>query len=167
MDINEILMNITLLHLRDIFLKAFAIIMVVIEFNKKIPFHPISYILGSFGKMLNKSLYEKMDEIEKQQEKNNKKIMELNEKVDKKFEEKQKDDDEKEAKRLRARIIEFADSCRVGNKHTQNHFENVFRDYDDYIRYCSKNSIPNHFIDAEHDYIDSVYHKCLKENRFL
>ena len=83
------------------------------------------------------------------------------------FKEKQKDDDEKEAKRLRAKIIEFADSCRVGDHHTQNHFENVFRDYSDYMNYCDTHDIPNHFIDTEYAYIQEVYTECLKENKFL
>ena len=87
--------------------------------------------------------------------------------MDKKFEEKQKDDDEKEAKRLRSSIIEFADSCRIGNHHTQNHFENVMRDYSEYADYCEKHDIPNHFIDSEYRYIEDIYQECLRENKFL
>ena len=91
----------------------------------------------------------------------------LDNKIDLKFEEKNKDDDEKEAKRLRASIIAFSDSCRVNTKHTKQHFENVFRDIDDYNLYCMKHNIPNHYIDGEVSYITSIYEKCLRENSFL
>ena len=75
--------------------------------------------------------------------------------------------DTKEAKRLRARIIDFADSCRVHQKHTKTAFENITRDYGDYMEYCEKHDIPNHFIDAEFEYIKEVYSECQKENKFI
>ena len=116
---------------------------------------------------MTKDLAKDLQDLKKETKANNEAIIELDKKVDKKFKEKQKDDDEKEAKRLRAKIIEFADSCRVGDHHTQNHFENVFRDYGDYMNYCNTHDIPNHFIDTEYAYIQEVYTECLKENKFL
>ena len=75
--------------------------------------------------------------------------------------------DEKEAKRLRSNIICFSDSCRIGTHHTKNHFENIFRDYDDYKNYCKVHKFENHFIDGEMSYIESIYEECLRENKFL
>ena len=144
-----------------------TVISIVVEKAKKIPFHPWSHLFEWIGKSLTKSVSTKLEFIEQQQKANNEAIIELDKKVDRKFEEKQEDDDTKEAKRLRARIIEFADSCRIGNHHTQNHFENVFRDYSDYIDYCEKHNIPNHFIDSEYKYIEEIYQECLRENKFL
>ena len=66
-----------------------------------------------------------------------------------------------------ANIISFADSCRVGNHHTQSHFENIMRDYSDYEHYCKKHDIPNHFIDSEYKYIEKVYQECLEEDKFI
>ena len=144
-----------------------TVLSIIVENISKFPFKPWSQFFEWLGKCLTKSVNLKLVEIEKQQIANKDAIIELEKKVEKKFAEKQEDDDTKEAKRLRARIIEFADSCRVGNHHTQNHFENVFRDYSDYIDYCDRHSIPNHFIESEYRYIEQIYQECLKENKFL
>lgn len=163
----EWLSTISLRQVVDIVLGIGAVVSVIVEWNKKIPFHPISYVLNGLGKMFNKDLYSKIEEIEEKQMANNKAIIELDKKVEKKFEEKIKDDDEKEAKRLRANIICFSDSCRIHDKHTKKHFENIFRDYDDYMAFCEKHNIPNHYIDEEYEYIKSIYQRCLVENSFL
>ena len=144
-----------------------AVLSVVVEKAKKLPFHPWTHLFEWIGNNLTKSVDMRLELIEQQQKANNEAIIELDKKVDRKFKEKQEDDDTKEAKRLRARIIEFADSCRVGDHHTQNHFENIMRDYSDYVDYCYKHGIPNHFIDSEYKYIEDVYQECLRENKFL
>lgn len=107
---------------------------------------------------------EKLEETEKHMEE---KIEESEKLMEEKFEESERNADEKEAKRLRQSIIEFADACRCGIHHTQNHFENVMRDYSDYVKYCDAHKIPNHFIDSEYTYINELYQECLKENKFL
>lgn len=144
-----------------------ALLSIIVENISKFPFKPWSQFFSWLGKCLTKNLSSKLEEIEQQQKANKEALIELDKKMERKFEEKQKDDDEKEAKRLRASIIQFADSCRVGNHHTQNHFMNIMRDYSDYINYCEKHDIPNHFIDSEYKYIEEIYHNRLKENDFL
>lgn len=142
-------------------------ISVLIEFNKKIPYKPLTAFFKWIGNGLNKDLQKKLDRIEKQQKEYKEAIEALDKEMAKKFEEKQKSDDEKEAKRLRANIVCFADACRIGQKHTQHHFENVMRDYSDYMEYCEKHDIANHYIENDYIYIQEVYKKCLKENSFL
>lgn len=161
----------------------------LVEWNKKLPFQPISSFFRWLGSNLMKSTIEDINtkfaevnikfdelekaheeksiELEKQQKANNDAIIELSKKMDDKFSEHLKEADEKEAKRLRARIISFSDSCRVHTKHTKNHFENVFRDYDDYLAYCKRHNFANHYIEGEYEYIRSVYQKCLLEDDFL
>lgn len=168
---DNFLESITLKDITYLIVGAITVISIVVEKIKKFPIKPLSSLLEWLGKGLNKSVNDRLDKMEEQQttnyESNKKAIKELKESMDKKFTDKQKDDDEKEAKRLRASIIEFADSCRIGNHHTQNHFENVMRDYSDYVDYCNKHKIPNHFIDNEYIYIKGVYQECLRENKFL
>lgn len=163
----ELLKSITLEDVKGYIVGVIGVLSLLVEFNKKIPFSPWSLLINWVGKALTKDLELRLDSIDKQQKANNDAINELDKKVERKFQEKQKDDDEKEAKRLRANIISFSDSCRVGNHHTQNHFENIMRDYGDYISYCNQHNIPNHFIEAEYKYIKEVYSECLKENKFL
>lgn len=163
----EFLESVTLKDLIYFIVGTITVISIVVEKAQKIPFHPWTHLFQMIGDSLNKTIRERLDEVEKQQKANNEAIIKLDEKVDKRFNDKQKDDDEKEATRLRADIIAFADSCRCGNHHTQNHFENVMRDYSRYMKYCELHNIPNHFIDSEFKYIEDIYQHCLKDNSFL
>lgn len=171
MAIEDVLATISLGQLVRFIVGAIAVLSAIIEWNKKIPFHPLTSMFSWIGSALMKNTIEdfksRLDTIEKQQKANNDAINELDRKVENKFREQQKEADEKEAKRLRDSIICFSDSCRVHTKHTKTHFENVMRDYDDYINYCQKHGLANHYIEGEYAYIESVYQECLRENKFL
>ena len=199
----DYLTNIGLKQIVEIIVGILLIVSALVEWNKKLPFQPISSFISWVGKNLMKNFiddidarfdgidlkfdeinskfkgvndtFEKLekthkkisDDLEKTTKESNIAIKELGKMVDERFKEHKKEADEKEAKRLRAGIISFSDSCRVKDRHTKKHFENIFRDYDDYIAYCSKHNIPNHYIEGEYEYIQSVYQKCLRENSFL
>lgn len=75
--------------------------------------------------------------------------------------------DEKEARRLRADIFDFANSCRNNRKHTKDEFENIFRDYDDYMKIIHSREIKNGFLEAECEYIRSIFRECQQKNSFL
>lgn len=176
--LETVMQDVTLKQVFDFIVGAIAVISVVVEFNKKIPFHPITGILSFIGRGINKGLElkftekwneldRKIDELSKQQNTNTEAVNELKVDMERRFNESATEADTKEAKRLRSRIIDFADSCRVHQKHTKTTFENITRDYDDYVHYCEKRNIPNHFIDAEFDYIKDVYSECQEENKFI
>ena len=166
-NFNEILESITLKDFIYFIIGVITVLSVIVENSKKLPFNPWTKLLDWVGKRVMSDIKHRLDNIEKQQKTNIEAINRLEEKMDDKFEENQRCADEKEAKRLRMSIIEFADSCRCGTHHTQNHFENVMRDYSDYIRYCENRKIPNHFIESEFRYIQEIYQECLKENKFI
>lgn len=155
------------ISLKDFILWVLAAGSFIIQVNKKIPLNPWTWIFSKLGNALTKDLKVQLDKMGQEQTANTNAIKELKDEVDKKFKEKAADDDAKEASRLRARIIEFADSCRLHQHHTQRAFENIMRDYGDYREYCRIHEIPNHFIDAEYEYINSVYAECQRDNRFL
>lgn len=75
--------------------------------------------------------------------------------------------DENETRRLRANILDFANSCRNKRKHTKDEFENISRDYDDYMTIIKRRNLKNGFVEAEYDYILEVFHHCQKTNNFL
>lgn len=75
--------------------------------------------------------------------------------------------DENEARRLRANILDFANSCRNDRKHTKDEFENISRDYDDYMTIIKRRNLKNGFVEAEYDYILEVFHHCQMTNNFL
>lgn len=165
--IDTIFAEITLKQVFDFIVGAIAVISIFVEFSKKIHFRPWSFVFSHIEGLLNRNLLKKLDEIEKQQRANEEAIIELKKDIEKKFEESAVAADTKEAKRLRSRIIEFTDSCRIHQKHTKTAFENITRDYDDYLNYCEEHDIPNHFIDAEFEYIKEVYAECQAENKFI
>ena len=175
---SELLDSISLKDLICFIVGIITAISIFVEKADSLPFKPWSHLLQWIGNALTRDIKEgleqRLEQIEQRQKANNDAIIELDKKVDKKFEEvdnrfkeKQKDDDTKEAKRIRDRIMEFADSCRIGEKHTQKHFENIMQDYSDYEVLCSLYDIPNHFLDADYAYIEEVYQECLRENKFV
>ena len=167
----RVIQSMTVKELFDYIVGVILVISIIVEKSKKLPFNPWSKLLSAVGGALLKKYSEesmqKLEKIEAETKANSKAIIKLNKEVHEKFNEQQLKSDEKEAKRLRANIICFSDSCRVGDRHTKNHFENVMRDYDDYIAYCEKHNLENHYIEGEYEYISSIYQKCLRENKFL
>lgn len=162
-----VISNITLKQVFDFIVGVIAVLSVIVEFSRKISFRPWSFILSYLGKAINSDLKEKLDEVERQQNTLKEAVNALGEDMEKRFNESATAADKKEAKLLRSRIIEFADNCRIHQKHTKTAFENITRDYDDYMEYCRKRNIPNHFIDAEFAYIREVYAQCQEENKFI
>lgn len=75
---------------------------------------------------------------------------------------------ESEATDARYRIIRFDDEIRHHVKHTEEHFNQIMTDIDEYERYCSthphyKNSKAVMAIEN----VRRIYQKCRKENSFL
>lgn len=141
-------------------------ILALIEWNKKIPSRPLTKFIEWIGSCFTAKLTRKMDELDKQVKDTNKAIADLHSEMDTKFKETERASDEKEAKRLRANIIAFSDECGRDIHHTKVHFENIFRDIDDYNKYCDKHKLENHFIEGEVRYIQSIYDECVKEHKF-
>ena len=76
--------------------------------------------------------------------------------------------EERAAIAARARILRFGDEVLHGVKHTQDHFESVLRDAQDYSDYCDihpkfKNGVTEPTIQR----IKTVYLKCLERHDFL
>lgn len=75
---------------------------------------------------------------------------------------------ESEATDARYRIIRFDDEIRHHIKHTEEHFNQIMSDIDEYERYCSTH--PNYKNSKAVLAIENVrliYQKCRKENAFL
>lgn len=164
-----------------------GVISLIIEKSKKLPFNPWSALFRWIGSKINEPINKRLDSIEKTNnermdklEEDNKQTIQLIQEIrtdyinsiaiikedyNTRIDKLEYDADEKETKRLRSNIICFADACRTDSKHyTKQHFENIFRDYDDYLSYCEVRNFKNHFIDGEMEYIKSVYADFAKSN---
>ena len=79
----------------------------------------------------------------------------------------EKSNDLQTIRQIRAHILDFANSCMNGRKHTQKDFDNIFEEDKEYAGLCKKHKIRNARYKEDFDFIKTCYHKCLEDNSFL
>ena len=77
MELSTFLETVTLKQVFDFIVGIVAVVSVIVEFSKKIPFHPWSFVFTQIGKALNKDVRSKLDELEQKCDANNKAIKEV------------------------------------------------------------------------------------------
>lgn len=125
----------------------------IVEFNGRIPFHPLSRGVKWMGKILNKETWDKLDEISLISAKNRVDITSFKEDVERRFDAYEKASHEQKAVDMRNLIINFAENLRLGRKYTVKQFERIFDMMSDYYAHCEKYGIKNHYIEEEHEFI--------------
>ena len=84
------------------------------------------------------------------------------------FEKKSKEDQEKEAKASRRRILRADDEIRMGMKHSKDFFEDVLRDIDSYEEYCDEHPhFKNRCAESAIKNVSETYETCKAQNSFL
>ena len=124
------------------------ILMSVVQVSK-ININPWDWILGGIGKKLNATMLTKVEDIEK------------------KLDEHIKADEKEKLENQRRDILEFANSCMNGRKHTQEQFKFIIKKCDEYEKYIEENHIKNGEITLAIEEIRRLYSKCLQKNLFL
>lgn len=132
---------------------AAGVVAVIVEFNSKIPFHPLSCAVRWMGGILNKETLEKLDELAMQAAENKQAAESLKRDMESRFNAYEKAINEQQAIGMRNLIINFAENLRLGRKYTVKQFERIFRIMSDYYTHCETHSIKNHYIEEEHEYI--------------
>lgn len=94
----------------------------------------------------------------------------LNKKVDKLTEDvndlsSQRKEDEKD--RIRWEVLDFADSCRNGQKHTKDKFHHVIALNDKYQKLLQETNDKNGVFEADYEYIQTLYKERQEKNDFL
>lgn len=127
------------------------IIVVLMSFVEvsKIKINPWSWLLGIIGKKLNKEVFDKVDEI------------------DKKLEAHIAADEKEKLETMRRDILEFANSCMTGKRHTQEQFTFVIKKCDEYEKYIEDNHIKNGEISSAIEEIRRLNTKCRQKNSYL
>ena len=77
------------------------------------------------------------------------------------------DIDENEKDRIRWEVLDFANSCRNGRKHTQEEFRHIATLNDKYQVLLERTKGKNGVFEMEYKYIDSLYQERLSKNDFL
>jgi len=121
----------------------------VIQFTPAIKWNPISALFGWIGKIIVKPVEEKLDRMTTE-------IVEIRE---------QQWADEKD--RIRYEVLEFANTCRNGRRHTRDEYQHIISLKDKYEKLLEKTNDKNGVFEEEYSYIVNLYHKCQVENDFL
>lgn len=75
--------------------------------------------------------------------------------------------EENERDRIRWEILDFANSCKNGRRHTQDEFEHIIAINDKYEQIMKNSGQPNGVYAAQYEYILGLYHHCQETNSFL
>lgn len=75
--------------------------------------------------------------------------------------------DENEIDRIRWEILDFANSCRNGRRHTKEEFDHIITMHEKYIAILKRRGRTNGQVDLAYRYIEELYMKCQLEGDFL
>lgn len=78
-----------------------------------------------------------------------------------------RDFEETKTQDKRWRILNFANSCREGKKHTKEEWDHVISEMKEYENYTIKKSISNGVIEANAEYLRELYQERCRNNDFL
>lgn len=155
----------------------------------RIEINPIGWIIGWIGKHFTKDVKNDIADLKKD---TNQKIADLREDLDA-FEQKtnesisqmktstgvncellkarldamEKSNDMQSVRQIKGHVLDFANSCRNGRKHTMEDFKNILAENDEYEALVEKYHIKNNFYTEDIRFIKDTYQKCLRENNFL
>lgn len=117
--------------------------------------------------MIDKLLQRKRVTIEEISEKIDAQGKKLNS-LEQAFNKKNAEDQEKEAKAARRRILGTDDEIRIGVKHSKDYFDDVLRDIDSYEEYCDNHPhFKNKCAESAINNVLACYETCKADNSFL
>lgn len=117
--------------------------------------------------MIDKLLQRKRVTIEQISEKLDVQGKKLNS-LEQAFNKKNAEDQEKEAKAARRRILRTDDEIRIGVKHSKDFFDDVLRDIDSYEEYCDDHPhFKNKCAESAINNVLACYETCKADNSFL
>lgn len=115
----------------------------------KINLNPWDKVLGWIGKKMTAHIDKKVDDLQ--------------EKLDKHIAE----DEQEKLESQRRDILDFANACMNKRKHTQEQFNFVIKQCDEYEKFIEENDVKNGEITDAIEEIHRLYKKCRQENSFL
>ena len=104
--------------------------------------NPLSWLLKWIGSKVNGEMLKRIDKLEANVDTN-------------------------EMDRIRWEVLDFANSCRNGRRHTQDEFEHIITLVKKYEALLEKLGKENGVFEMEYKYIVKLYEKCQQENDFI
>lgn len=144
----------------------------------KVEVNPIGWILDKIGNAINRGVNTQIDSLKKDlddfEKKTNESIDELKTgtsqncaELQKRLSEMEKSNDFQSARQIKAHVLEFANSCMTGQKHTLEDFTNLFEENEEYEKLVAKYELKNDVYTEDMKYIKKVYQHCMETNSFL
>lgn len=136
---------------------------IFIDWNPGIKWNPWKSLIKFIGSNFNTKIDAKMDVVRGE-------IKTLNTKIDHvqtRLSEHITESEKKSLEDTRRDILEFANACMNGRKHTKEQFDFMIKKCDSYELYIKKNEIKNGVIEAAIKEIRRLYEKCIQEHSFL
>lgn len=152
---------------------AFALSALVQKLSTR--FKPWSIIFRAFGNAINGDLLERIESVAKKENEDHKldeteriKLLEKLDEIKGKMEERNAKEDEAAAVAARRRILRFADELRHKQKHSEEFFNDIFRDIKAYKNYCENHpGFQNDRAVSAIEIITETHKKCMQEDSFL
>lgn len=137
-----------------LFVSGIGILSIFVEVSK-IKLNPWRMLFEFIGRALNRDVKKELDGIKGLIKTQGEYLKEIEMTVDM-----------NEIKRIRAEIFAFADSCKMGEKHTEEAFLHIIDIHEDYRELIEKYCMTNGRINVDYDYIMNVYQECVKKGVF-
>lgn len=128
----------------------------IVQITPIIKFNPYSALLKWAGKILTSEAIKKIDNVDDDM----KNVKQELEDVKMRCIEDEKD-------RIRWEVLDFANSCRNGHRHTRDEFQHIIVLNSKYERLLKITNDENGVFDAEYEYIKKLYQNAQDNNDFL
>ena len=141
-----------------------------IEWRPEIKWNPWTALFKWIGSRFNKQIDNKLEEVRGEIKALDKKVESLQTEVGKvqgDLTDHIKESEIKSLQDTRRDILDFANACMNGRKHTMEQFDFVIKQCDEYELYIKKTETKNGVIETAIKEIRRLYEKCRHENSFL
>ena len=138
-------------YIKDIFTNPTVIIFGAITLFEIVPIkiNPWSTLFRWIGKAINGELKEQLSDLSSD-------VSEL-----------KSDFEMKKAEDMRWEILEFANTCRIGNEHSKDEWRHVMNQVSEYEEYTERKGITNGVIEEDTRFLRELYHERNLRNDFL
>ncbi len=132
-------------------------------------FKPVRNFIAWLFKRVNgnkdksKEILDRIDNVENTL---SQKVDSVRDELSKRIDEVSDRNDDNEKDRIRWEILDFANSCRNGRRHTKDEYEHIFRMNDKYTKLLKEGEL-NSYFEAEYDYIKHLHAERQEKNDFL
>lgn len=125
-----------------------------------IKIHPITSMLSWLGRKLTDEIRKDIAELKKDTDANYVAL-------EKRLADNEKALDMQRMANIKTLVLDFANTCRNGHRHTKEEFDYVLSENGVYETLVEKYNIKNDVYKEDYKYVKKIYQECLDQNNFL